>query len=295
MIEFRILGPVEVIDRDKALSLGGQKQRAVLAALLIDAGRVVSTDCLVDALWGEHPPKTAATSLQNFVSQLRKVLGPEVARHEAARLPAPRRARAARPRPFRRGSSRRRGAPEPRSARATLRKALALWRGAPLADFTFESFAQSEIARLEELRLAALEERIDAELEAGRHASSSASSSRSSPSIRCASGCAAQLMLALYRSGRQAEALEAYQDARRALVDELGIEPSPELQRLHGSILRQDRRSTAATAARRRSTTSARWRASCSRAVSCRSSAPTSATSPRSWPSASTTRRAARL
>ena len=169
MLEFRILGPVEVLDREKTLALGGQKQRAVLAALLIDAGHVVSTDYLVDALWGEHPPKTAATSLQNFVSQLRKALGPEVLvtrapgyqlRLEPGQLDLDRftglveEARAA-------------GAEE---RAATLRKALGLWRGAPFADFTFESFAQPEIARLNELRLSVLEERFDADLEAGRHA-----------------------------------------------------------------------------------------------------------------------------
>ena len=293
VVEFRILGPVEVIDRDKALALGGQKQRAVLAALLIDAGRVVSTDYLVDALWGEQPPKTAATSLQNFVSQLRKALGPEVLvtkppgyqlRLEPGQLDLDR---------FTRLVEEARGAgAEERSA--TLRKALALWRGAPFADFTFESFAQPEIARLNELRLSVLEERIDADLEAGRHAELVGELEPLVAEYPLRERLRAQLMLALYRSGRQAEALQAYQDARSALVDELGIEPSPALSQLHGSILRQDSGSTAGTAARPRTTTSARSRASCWRAGSSRSSAPTSATSPRSWPSASTTRRTAR-
>ncbi len=239
MIEFRILGPVEVIDREKTLALGGQKQRAVLAALLIEAGRVVSTDYLVDALWGEHPPKTAATSLQNFVSQLRKALGPEVLvtkapgyqlRLEPGQLDLDRfmelveEARAA-------------GGDE-RSTK--LRRALALWRGAPYADFTFESFAQPEIARLGELRLSVLEERIDADLEAGHHAELVAELEPLVAEYPLRERLRALLMLALYRSGRQAEALQAYQDARSALVDELGIEPSPALSQLHGSILRQD-------------------------------------------------------
>ena len=293
MLEFRILGPVEVLDREKALALGGQKQRAVLAALLIDAGHVVSTDYLVDALWGEHPPKTAATSLQNFVSQLRKALGPEVLvtrppgyqlRLEPGQLDLDRftalveEARAA-------------GAEE---RAATLRKALGLWRGAPFADFTFESFAQPEIARLNELRLSVLEERFDADLEAGRHAELVAELEPLVAEYPLRERLRALLMLALYRSGRQAEALQAYQDARSALVDELGIEPSPELSQLHGSILRQDSALDRRVGGPPRATTSARSRGSCWPGGSSRCSARTSAISPRSWPSASTIPRAER-
>ena len=240
MIEFRILGPVEVIDREQALALGGQKQRAVLAALLIDAGRVVSTDYLVDALWGERPPKTAATSLQNFVSQLRKALGPEVLVTKPPgyllRLePGP-----ARPRPLRaarrggtwdRADERSSHAPE--GARALARRAV------------------------RRLRLRVV--RADRDRPARASYDCRCSRSASTPSSRLGrhgelvgelealvaehplrERLRAQLMLALYRSGRQAEALQAYQDARSALVDELGIEPSPELSRLHGSILSQD-------------------------------------------------------
>lgn len=239
MLEFRILGPVEVIDRDKALAMGGQKQRAVLAALLIDAGRVVSTDYLVDALWGEHPPKTAPTSLQNFVSQLRKLLGPNVLvtkppgyqlRLEPGQLDLDR---------FTHLVEEARSADaEERSVK--LRKALTLWRGAPFADFMFESFAQPEIARLSELRLSVLEERIDADLEAGRHAELVGELEPLVAEYPLRERLRGQLMLTLYRSGRQAEALQTYQDARSALVDELGIEPSPALSRLHGAILRQE-------------------------------------------------------
>src|ERR671911_665592 len=159
MLEFRILGPVEVWDDGRQLQLGGPKQRAVLALLLLDAGRVVSTDRLIDLLWGEQPPPTAATSLQNFVSQLRKLLGADVLvtkppgyrlEIEPEQLDLER---------FRRLVQ-----------AAKFREALALWRGPALADLAFEPFAQNEIARLEELRLAALERRIEADLETGRHA-----------------------------------------------------------------------------------------------------------------------------
>jgi len=239
MLEFRILGPLEVLDEGRSISLGGQKQRALLALLLLDAGRVVSVDRIVDALWGERPPKTAPTSLQNFVSHLRKALGADVlvtqppgyvlriAREqldverftllvdEARRLPVEERA-------------------------AKLREALTLWRGPPLADFTLDDFAQSEIGRLEELRLAALEERIEAELEAGARTELVGELEVLVEEHPLREGLRRQLMLALYRSGRQAEALQVYHDARRVLVDELGIDPSRGLQQLHGSILRQD-------------------------------------------------------
>ena len=157
----------------------------------------------------------------------------DVARHAAAGLRAPGRARAARPRPLR--AARRRGAQRADAERAAklLREALALWRGPPLADLAFETFAQSEIRRLEELRLEALEERIDADLELGLGRELVAELEALVERTRCASGFAAQLMLALYRSGRQAEALEVYHDARRALVDELGIDPGPALQQLY--------------------------------------------------------------
>ncbi len=241
MLEFRILGPTEVWNEDQQLQLGGPKQRAVLAVLLLEAGRVVSTDRLIDLLWGEEPPTTAATSLQNFVSQLRKVLGAETLATKPPgyqlqitwdQLDLER---------FRRlVEAARTGPPEERSAK--LRDALALWRGPPLADFAFEAFAQNEIGRLEELRLAALEERMQADLEAGQHAELVGELEAVVREHPLRERPRAQLMLALYRSGRQAEALQVYQDARRELVDELGIEPGSSLQQLHGAILRQDAR-----------------------------------------------------
>ncbi|HEY3206112.1 MAG TPA: BTAD domain-containing putative transcriptional regulator [Gaiellaceae bacterium] len=239
MLEFRILGPLEALRDGEPLPLGGQKQRALLALLLLDAGRVVSVDRIVDALWGEQPPKTAATSLQNFVSHLRKTLGADVLvtrppgyilQVEPEQLDLGR---------FRLLVDAARQATGGERA-ATLREALALWRGPPLAEFAFEAFAQPEIGRLEELRLAALEERIEAELEAGAQAELVGELELLVEEHPLREGFRRQLMLALYRSGRQAEALQAYHDARRVLVDELGIDPSRTLQQLHGAILRQD-------------------------------------------------------
>ena len=239
MLEFRILGPLEVSDAGDPVRLHGQKQRALLALLLLEPNRVVSTDRIVDALWGEHPPRTAATSLQNFVSQLRKLLGPEnlvtkppgyELRLEPEQLDFER---------FRRLVDEARG--EPPDARAEkLRQALSLWRGPPLADLGFESFAQSEIARLEELRLVVAEDRVEAELDAGRHAELVGELETLAEEHPLRERLRAHLMLALYRAGRQAEALQIYHDTRRVLVEELGIDPSPSLQQLHGSILRQD-------------------------------------------------------
>jgi DNA-binding SARP family transcriptional activator len=239
MIEFRILGPLEAAVEGKPLQLGGQKQRALLALLLLDANRVVSTDRIIDALWGGQPPRTAPTSLQNFVSQLRRLVGAETLitkppgyqlRVEAEQLDVER---------FRRlVDEARREPPEARSAK--LQHALALWRGPPLADVGFEAFAQSEIARLEELRLAVIEDRIEAELEASRHAQIVGELESLTAENPLRERLRGQLMLALYRSGRQAEALQIYHDARRILVEELGIDPSPSLQQLHGAILRQD-------------------------------------------------------
>jgi DNA-binding SARP family transcriptional activator len=239
MLEFRILGPLEVWDGEKTLELGGQRQRAVLALLAIHVGEVVPSERLITYLWGESPPPTAATSLQNAVSQLRKTLGADVleTRTPGYALKADKEAVDARR--FEQLVN------EARSAEADRRadlvgEALQLWRGPPLADFAYEGFAQNETARLEELRLTALEERIEAQLELGAAAELVGELEqlvRENPLRERPRG---QLMLALYRSGRQAEALQAYQDARRMLVDELGIEPTPSLQQLHASILRQE-------------------------------------------------------
>jgi DNA-binding SARP family transcriptional activator len=237
--EFRLLGPLEARKDDGLLQLGGPKQRALLAVLLFDPGRTVSTDRLIDALWGEQPPRTAATSLQNFVSQLRKQLGPDllvtkppgyVLRIDPDQLDV-NRAQALL-------AGARDAPPDERAAK--LREAIALWRGPPLEEFAFEAFAQSEIGRLAELRLTLLEERIEADIEAGRAGDVVGELETLVAENPLRERFREQLMLALYRSGRQAEALEAFQEGRRALVQELGIDPSPRLQQLHGAILRQE-------------------------------------------------------
>jgi DNA-binding SARP family transcriptional activator len=239
MLEFRILGPLEVWDGEKALQLGGQRQRAVLAVLAMHVGEVVPSERLITYLWGETPPRTAATALQNSISQLRKVLGSDVVETRTPGYVLASKKEAVDARRFEGLLD------EARSAEAERRiqlvhEALQLWRGAPLGDFAYESFAQGEAARLEELRLGAIEERIAAELELGAAAGLVGELEaivREHPLREAPRG---QLMLALYRSGRQAEALQAYQDARRTLVEELGIEPTPALQQLHASILRQE-------------------------------------------------------
>jgi len=239
-LEFRILGPLEVVKDGQALALGGQRQRSVLALLLLRRGEVVSVDGLVDAIWGENPPRTATTSLQNIVSQLRKVLGPErlvtrapgyVLALGGDEVDADR---------FTRLVEEARGKdPDERARR--LNEALELCRGPALADFAYELFAQTEIERLEELRLAALEERIEADIERGRHAEVVGELEALVSQHPLRERARGQLMVALYRSGRQAEALSTYQDARRTLLEDLGIDPSPALQQLHAAILRQDR------------------------------------------------------
>jgi len=238
-LRFSLLGPLEVRSEGSPVQLGGPKQRALLALLLVDAGRTVSTDRLIDALWGEHPPRTAATSLQNFVSQLRKQLGPDLLvtkppgyllRIDPLHLDVNR---------VHALLAEARDAPVAERA-AKLREAIDMWRGPPLEEFAFEAFAEGEIARLGELRLNLLEERIEADIEAGRSGEVVAELEALVGQHPLRERFREQLMLALYQSGRQAEALEAFQEGRRVLVDELGIDPSPRLKQLHGAILRQE-------------------------------------------------------
>lgn len=240
MPEFRILGPVEVVAEDgEPLPLGGQKQRAVLAALLLRANELVSTDFLVDAVWGEQPPRTATPSLQNAISGLRKVLGADalLTRGRGYVLAVdPETLDLAR---FERLVRAARDA-EPAERSAILREALALWRGDALADLAGETFAAGEARRLEELRLAAFEQLADAELASGRAAELVPELEALVARHPLRERLRAQLMLALYATGRQADALAAYQDARRLLVEELGLEPGPQLQELHARILRRE-------------------------------------------------------
>jgi DNA-binding SARP family transcriptional activator len=235
--EFRILGPLEVLAADgEPLALGGQKQRAVLALLLLRANHVVATDFLIDALWGANPPRTATTSLQNSVSALRKLLGPDVLVTQAPgyRLVVT----DSDLERFQRLVEEARGL-EPEERAERLREALSLWRGDPLPEFAFEDFAEADIRRLEELRLATLEDRIDADLAAGRAAELVPELVGLVAQQPLRERLRAQLMLAHYHSGRQDDALRAYQDARRALAD-LGLDPSPQLQELEARILRHE-------------------------------------------------------
>jgi DNA-binding SARP family transcriptional activator len=238
-MNFRILGPLEVWDRGRGVELRRPKLRALLAVLLLRARETVSSDALIDALWGEMPPRTARAALQNYVAQLRHALGPGVldTRGGGYLLDVT-------PEQIDLGHFEQLVA-ESRDADgeerlAKLQEALALWRGPPLADLAFEPFAAPEISRLEELRTATLEDLIDAQLALGAGAGLL---DRLEPLLAehpFRERLRGQQMLALYRDGRQAEALAAYQEARRTLVDELGIEPGTALRELEQAILRQD-------------------------------------------------------
>jgi DNA-binding SARP family transcriptional activator len=231
-MEFLILGPLEVVADGSPVPLGGVRQRAVLALLLTHPNEVVSTDRLIDELWSGDPPRTAANTLQYYVSQLRKALGAD---RIVTRAPG----YAIRIADGELDLDRFEGLVEQGDAES-LQLADRMWRGPALADFAYEPFAQAEIARLEELRLAAIEERIDSELTAGRHSQLVGELGALVLEHPLRERLHAQHMLALYRSGRQAEALEAYRAVREHLVGELGIEPGPALQRLEKEILVQD-------------------------------------------------------
>jgi DNA-binding SARP family transcriptional activator len=242
-LEFRLLGPLEVRREGQPLSLGGVRQRALLALLCLHRGEVIAVDRIIDEIWGESPPPSARHMVEVYVSKLRQLLGSPgvvtrspgylldtslesvdvhwfealVAEGEEAST-----------------------AGEPQSAASRFASALALWRGSPLADFTFEPFAQGEITRLEELRLLAEEGRIDAEISLGRSAELVGELEQLVALAPFRERFRAQLMLVLYRAGRQADALEAYRRARQTLVEELGVEPGEELRDLEHAILAQE-------------------------------------------------------
>ncbi len=243
-MEFRILGPLEVRDTHGAVALGGAKPRAVLAVLLLHPNEPVSAERLALALWGEDAPSNAVKTVQVHVSRLRKALG------EADRI-------ATTPAGYclRVGSDEldaqrfellvddgRRALAGGRAEHAAvlLAEALSLWRGRALDDVAYEPFAQTEIARLEEQRLGALEARVEADLAAGRHGELLGELRRLLTGHPTRERLAGQMMRALYCSGRQAEALEVYRVTRRELIDDVGVEPGPELRRLQEAILRQD-------------------------------------------------------
>jgi DNA-binding SARP family transcriptional activator len=238
-LDFRILGPLEVSDETGPIALGGPRQRGLLVILLLQAGRVVPTERLVDLLWGDDAPKTATASLQNSVARLRRALGSDVLETRAPGYVLRATPEQIDARSFERALGDARRLP-PAERRASLEAALALWRGPALAEFAFEDFAQAETRRLEELRLVAQEERIDADLELGRHVDVVGELEALVRDHPLRETFRRQLMLALYRAGRQAEALEVYQDARARFIDELGIEPGPELKRLQSEILRHE-------------------------------------------------------
>jgi predicted ATPase/DNA-binding SARP family transcriptional activator len=243
-MEFGILGPLEVRVRGRAPALGGAKPRALLAVLLLNANQAVSAERLALALWGEDAPAGAVSTIQVHVSRLRKALGdPGVLTTTAAgyrlrvddgELDADRFEQL-----FAEGR-RALAAGDAERAAAVLREALSLWRGQPLADVAGLPFAATEIARLEERRMAAIEARAEADLAAGRHAELVAELSALASRHPTRERLHGLLMLALYRGGRQAEALEAYRHAREGLVEQLGIEPGADLRELHQAVLAQD-------------------------------------------------------
>src|SRR6185312_15663 len=251
LVEFGILGPLEVCRSGGVVPLGGPRQRAVLALLLLEANRVVSMDRLAEDVWGGDPPEGWATTLQTYVFHLRQALEPDRARGVAGDVLVTRNhgylLRVNREHldaaQFQDGFTAGRAALDAgryTEAAGTLRQALGLWRSRVLADLADYAFIRPEAARLEELRLAAIEARIDADLALGRHDTLTAELEQLAADHPLRERLHGQLMLALYRCGRQAEALAAYRRARDLLADELGIDPGEPLRHLHGSVLAHD-------------------------------------------------------
>jgi YVTN family beta-propeller protein len=247
-VDFNILGPFEVRDSEgTAIQLPGGRERSLLALLLIHRGEVVSGDRIVDALWGARAPGTATKAVQGYVSHLRRVLEPGdagavlvtrppgyVLQTDDETVDAVR---------FERLAADGRRALEdgsPAEAARLLDQALALWRGPALAEFAFEDFARDDIGRLDDLRLAATEDRVESLLQLGRHGELVGKLDALVAANPLRERLRGQSMLALYRSGRQSDALQVYRDGRRLLASELGLEPGPELQRLERAILAQD-------------------------------------------------------
>ncbi len=238
-----ILGPLTVAVNGRELAIPAPKQRALLALLVLRRNQVVSVESLVDEIWGEEAPSTATKIIHGYVSRLRKVLGADVlaTRPSGYRLTlAPMDVDADRFEALFGVGCRRLATGEPTQAAADLGAALGLWRGAALAEFRFHGRAADELDRLADLRQLALEYHLEAEIAAGNHATAT-------PELRMLvhehplrESLRGSLMLALYRAGRQAEALAVYADTRRVLVGELGVEPSESLQHLQAAILAHD-------------------------------------------------------
>jgi DNA-binding SARP family transcriptional activator len=240
MTDFRLLGPLEVVAAGERVELPSGQPSALLARLLLDANRALSPDVLIDAIWGDAPPPSARKVLQAYVSQLRKALGADriettpagyTIRVQPDELDLTR---------FERLGEEARASTDPARRSSLLGDALALWRGAALSEFRGEPFAAPAARRLNDLRIATQEERIDAELALGRHDRVVADIQALVDDEPLRERPRRQLMLALYRSGRRADALAAYLDARRRLVDELGLEPGKALQELERAILNDD-------------------------------------------------------
>jgi DNA-binding SARP family transcriptional activator/class 3 adenylate cyclase/tetratricopeptide (TPR) repeat protein len=246
-MDFRILGPLEALDRGQPVSLGGTKRRAVLALLLLHANETLSTDRLVDELWGDNPPATAAKTVQVHISRLRRALVAAgetelvvTREHGYELLVDPEQIDARR---FERLVAEGRAglsAGDPEAALTALEEAVSLWRGQPLADLAYEPFVQPEAARLVDLRVTALETLVEAKLAVGRHTEVIGQLENLIADYPYREALRGQLMLALYRADRQADALQVYQDTRRHLVEELGIEPGERLRELERAVLAQD-------------------------------------------------------
>jgi predicted ATPase/DNA-binding SARP family transcriptional activator/uncharacterized protein HemY len=244
-VEFRILGSVEVADDGVTRDLGGLRERTLLARLLLSAGQVVSADRLAEDLWAGQPPPQCMATLRVYISRLRRALGPA----SAALLTQPPGYRmvispgqldASRFGSLVAAGREDLAAGRPGTAAAKLREALVLWRGPPLSDVADFSFAQAEVARLAEARLAAVEDLVEADLACGRHAAVTSELDGLVATHPLRERLCGQRMLALYRCGRQAEALAAYTELRARLAEELGIDPNPALHRLQEAILRQE-------------------------------------------------------
>ena len=239
-VEARILGPLEVIDADRVLTPPRPKQRALLAVLLLHANEVVARDALLDALWGDHPPETAPTALHGHIASLRKLLGSQVMETRSPGYLL----RLAREHidlgRFEASLEEARHDPDPAVRSERLRAALALFRGEPLVEFRYNTFFRDDITRIDELRIAAFEERFDAELSLGRHVELVAELERLVSANPLRERLRGQLMVALYRADRQAEALQVYQRGRQQLAEDLGLEPGPVLIELESKILTHD-------------------------------------------------------
>jgi DNA-binding SARP family transcriptional activator/ABC-type branched-subunit amino acid transport system substrate-binding protein len=240
-MDFRVLGPLEVTDGGRPLALGGPRQKLVLASLILEANHVVPTDRLIDRIWGDEPPDAARGALFSYISRLRKLLG--AARIQArppgyVLLVEPSDVDALRFAELLTKARARNGNRE--ATRALLTQALDLWRGSALSDLAEHDALRPAIARLEELRLGALEDRIEADIDLGHHREAVPMLESLTTEHPLRERFWSQLILALYRSGRQGDALGAFHRARNTLLEELGIDPSPEVRRLHDMVLRQD-------------------------------------------------------